>query len=70
MEFLRDIMSPEARQWLYRVSLAVIALLGVLGVLTDEVIPAVIGLIGAIFAIGVADGNVNRTTTPEEESGE
>lgn len=58
MSKLKDIFTPETRSYLYRVSIAVIALLAVVGIVSQELLPAVIGLAGAIFAISVADGNV------------
>lgn len=65
MNKLKDIFTPETRSYLYRVSIAVIALLAVVGIVSQELLPAVIGLAGAIFAISVADGNVPN---PEEQA--
>lgn len=64
MKNLKNIFTPETRSYLYRVSIAVIALLAVTGVVTQELLPAVIGLAGAVFAISVADANV---PTKEED---
>lgn len=58
MKKLKDIFTPETRSYLYRVSIAVIALLAVIGIVSQELLPAVIGLAGAVFAISVADSNV------------
>lgn len=58
MSFLKDIFTPQTRRYLYRVSLALITLLATLGVVSQEVLPAIVGLIAAVFAISIADGNI------------
>lgn len=56
--FIKDLLKPEVRQWLYRISIAIVMLLGGYGLIEDNIIPLIVSLIAAIFAIGVADNNV------------
>ena len=54
------------RAWLYRVSLAIIALLIGLGVLADEQGPLLIGLAAAMFPIGTAVANTTTTKAQDQ----
>lgn len=58
MSFLRDIFTAQTRRYLYRVSIALITLLAVLGIVSQEVLPAIVGLVAAVFSITLADGNI------------
>lgn len=66
-KFLKDIVKPKTRHWLYRVAIAVLSLLAGIGIVTEELVPLIIGVIGAILAVGVADGNVPEDTEFEVE---
>ena len=54
--------SERNRAWLYRLSLALIAILVAYGVLTDEQAPLVIGLLAAMFPAGLATANTTTKT--------
>lgn len=55
----RIIVSPKARRYLYRVALAVIALLGFYGIVTDEAMAVWGMLAAAALSLPLADANVN-----------
>lgn len=55
----RIIVSPKARRYLYRVALAVIALLGFYGIVTDEAMVVWGMLAAAALSLPLADANVN-----------
>ena len=50
-------LKPKTRRYLYRVSIAVLAIAAFYGVVTQEAVPVITGLITAVLA--VADVNVN-----------
>lgn len=50
-------LKPQTRRYLYRVSIAVLALAAFYGAITQDAVPVVTGLITAVLA--VADVNVN-----------
>ena len=50
-------LKPQTRRYLYRVSIAVLALAAFYGVITQDAVPVVTGLVTAVLA--VADVNVN-----------
>lgn len=50
-------LKPQTRRYLYRVSIAVLALGAFYGVITQDAVPVVTGLVTAVLA--VADVNVN-----------
>lgn len=50
-------LKPQTRRYLYRVSIAVLALAAFYGVITQDAVPVVTGLVTAVLAI--ADVNVN-----------
>lgn len=60
MNILKDVVKPETRQYLYRIVLAVAAILGTTGVITDELLPLVVSLAAAVLAVTVASSNVNK----------
>ena len=55
----RIIVSPKARRYLYRIALAVIALLGFSGIVTDEAMVVWGMLAAAVLSLPLADANVN-----------
>ena len=55
----RIIVSPKARRYLYRIALAVIALLGFYGSVTDEAVGVWGMLAAAVLSLPLADANVN-----------
>ena len=61
MNILRGFLSPEGRTYLYRVTVAVLVVLGAAGYISDEIYGPLLGLIAAVFAITVADSNVNKS---------
>ena len=66
MTSIRQWLTVERnRAWLYRLSVAAIAILVAYGVLTDEQAPLVIGLLAAMFPAGLASANTT-TKTPEQ----
>lgn len=50
-------LKPQTRRYLYRVSIAVLGLAAFYGVITQDAVPVVTGLVTAVLA--VADVNVN-----------
>lgn len=50
-------LKPQTRRYLYRVSIAVLALAAFYGVITQDAVPVITGLVTAVLA--VADVNVN-----------
>jgi hypothetical protein len=66
MKILQDIVKPETRQYLYRIVLAIAAILGSTGVITNELMPLVVALAAAVLAVAVADGNVSKKPAPPE----
>ena len=56
--FFKNLLRPEVRQWLYRISISVVMLLGGYGLIEESVIPLIIALVASVFAISVADSNV------------
>ena len=60
LDHLEAIATPRRRQWLYRVSWAALALLGVYGILTGEQIAAWALLAAAV--LGIADAHTDPTT--------
>lgn len=59
MEFLRDIFTSPVRLWIYRVSLAVIALLGGYGLLEESKLPLIIAVVTAVLSVSMAEGNTD-----------
>ena len=55
----RVIVSPNARRYLYRIALAVIAVLGFYGLLTDESLVLWGTVAAAVLSLPLADANVN-----------
>lgn len=70
MKFLKNIVKPHVRQWIYRVSMAVIPLLVVAGIIAEEQVLNIVGLLVAVLAISVADGNVEDERTPVKDDSE
>jgi hypothetical protein len=60
MRFTRDILKPETRLYLYRCVIAALPLALGLGWITESFIPLAANLALAVFAVGVASGNVNK----------
>ncbi len=56
MTFLAN---EATRAYIYRVALAVLAVLAVYGVIADEAMPVFVGLIAALFPVGLAAGNTS-----------
>lgn len=54
MERLKTIFTPEVRTWIYRVAVALIALLVAVGALADGLDETIINLIAAILGLGSA----------------
>lgn len=50
-------LKPRTRRYLYRVSIAVLALAAFYGIVAQDAVPVVTGLITAVLAI--ADVNIN-----------
>lgn len=67
MKIFKDLMKPQVRSYFYKVTVALIAMLGALGVFSQEILPFVLALVAAIFAVGLADGNINKEEDQEEE---
>lgn len=66
MDKIKEILNPSVRRWLYGVVIAVIPILTALGVITDEMAPLIVALVGALLAVGVADFHVPEATDYEE----
>lgn len=66
MKFLQDIITPESRQYLYRIIGSVLALLAVKGIIGQEDVLLIGGIAIAILGIAVADGNVSKTSETSE----
>lgn len=52
----RELIPRTVRKWLYNVVLAGLPLLTAIGVISDELTPAIIGFAGALLAVGTARG--------------
>lgn len=61
----RELIPRTIRKWLYNIVLAALPLLSAIGVVADELTPAIIGLAGAVLAVGTARGYL----TPETDGG-
>lgn len=62
MDRITALLGNEAfRAYVYRVALAVIAILVGVGVLTDEMAPLVIGLLAALLPTGLAVANTSTS---------
>lgn len=59
----RIVASPKARRYLYRVALAVIAVLGFYGLVTDEAMVVWGMLAAAVLSLPLADANVHAEGT-------
>ena len=59
---LEQLLTPARRRWLYRISWATLALVGIYGVATAEQIAAWAFLAAAV--LGVADAHTDTTPTP------
>lgn len=57
-------MNAARRRWVYGVAIAAVPLLIALGVITDELAPSIVAILGALFVPGLAVSNV--TPDPEE----
>lgn len=55
-------MNESTRAYIYRVALAVLALLAFYGVVSEEEIPLIIGVIGALLPVGLAVKNTSTTS--------
>lgn len=62
MKILYWAVSPAGRAWLYRVTLAILALLVAYGVVSDGEVPSWSLLIGALFGMGAAGTAVTHVT--------
>lgn len=60
MDRLEQLLTPHRRRWLYRISWATLALLGIYGLLDGQQIAAWALLASAI--LGVADAHTDPTT--------
>lgn len=60
MDRLEQLLTPHRRRWLYRISWATLALLGIYGLLTGEQIAAWAILAAAV--LGIADGHTDPST--------
>lgn len=52
-------MNERTRAYLYRVLLAAIPLLQAYGIVEDEQVPLIVGLVGAVLATGLATLNTS-----------
>jgi hypothetical protein len=62
-----NILTPEVRQWIYNVSMAVVPLLVMFGVFDQDVAGQVALIIAAVLGLGsnaVARANVTKPTAP------
>lgn len=48
------IFTPAVRAWIYRVCVALVPLLMVAGIVTDETAPLILGLAAAVLSTGTA----------------
>lgn len=60
-DYSRIIKSPKTRRYLYRIALAVIALLAFYGILTDESLALIGTLVAAVLSLPLADANVHES---------
>ena len=60
MNRLESIFTPARRRWLYRITWAVLALLGIYGVLGNDQLAG--WLLVAAAVLGIADGHTDPTT--------
>lgn len=63
-EASRDLVPREARKYIYNVALSVLAILGFFGIISEELMPLIISLVGNILAVAVARTHL----TPEGEA--
>lgn len=61
-------MNTKHRLWLYRITLALIPLLAFYGLIANEVIPHLIALAGAVFAVTLAEKNTIKNDNKEPDS--
>lgn len=59
---MTELIKPETRAWVYSIAIAVIPLLTVLGVLTDDIAGHVMLIIAAV--LGVGTNTLARANTP------
>lgn len=59
-----DWLTPVVRTWLYGVVLAVLALLGGYGLITDTIAPLWVALAAALLGQGTAMAHTPKTGTP------
>lgn len=60
LDRIEAILTPARRKWLYRVSWAILSLLGVLGITRQDVAAAILLVAAAI--LGIADGHTDPST--------
>lgn len=64
MSALTDLFSPTTRKWIYNVAVAVVPLLVVLGVITNDIAGQVLIIAGAVLGLGtnlLASANTNTS---------
>lgn len=66
MNFLKDIIKPKTRKYLYKIVLTLIPLLTAYGLLAQEMAPLIGALAASILSVAVADGNVDKDEEQEE----
>ena len=64
-----DWLTPVVRTWLYGVVLAVIALLGGYGLITDTIAPLWVALAAALLGQGTAIAHTPKTGAPPADGG-
>ena len=62
-------LTPTVRTWLYGVVLAVIALLGGYGLITDTIAPLWVALAAALLGQGTAIAHTPKTGAPPADGG-
>ena len=60
MNITKDLLKPETRLYLYRLVIAALPLALGLGWITESFVPLAANLALALFAVGLASGNVNK----------
>ena len=65
------LQSAQGRQWIYRVAVAVIALLGVYGVVKSDQAGAIVAVAAALLGVaGPVTALRNLTPDPDEDDGD
>ena len=55
----RNLVPREARKYIYNVALSVLAIMGFFGIISDELMPLIVSLVGNVLAVAVARAHLS-----------